>query len=665
MTVLLWSLPALPVVLGAVLALAGRVADRIAPATAVAVAAVTLPLAVLLAVARPRASAVLFGTLRAGLAVDGLSAVMVVTVAAVALAVLVFAAGDVSRDEDRGRFFGFMLMFTGAMLATVTATDLVLLLMAWELMGAMSYALIGFWWRDGDRVRSATTAFVTTRAGDLGLYFAAGCALVATGSTDLAGLAAGSSPWRDLAAAGIVAACLGKSAQLPFSFWLSRAMAGPSAVSALLHSATMVAAGAYLLLRAEPLLAATGWAATAVAWAGALTALLLGAVALAQRDLKQLLAASTCAQIGFMVLAAGVGARAGGTAHLVAHAAVKSLLFCCAGAWLTALGTKSLTGLHGAARRYPLVGVTFAAGALTLAGLPPMSLWITKDAVLTLAAQRSAALHLVASAAALLATAYAVKALVAVVRRSDTRVDERVGARVDERVGAGVDGQAGERVDDDAERTGTRHVAVLARLPLPALALMAVASGLVGLPTIFAFWRRLVGGAGEPGPAAGELVVSALAAVAVASAVPVLARRGLRAPRLLRSWLCLEQGVILLVWRPLMACARALARFDDHVVDGAVRGVASAAPAARALARFDDGLIDGVVRGVPRAGTALATLVTRRFEGGVDGIVRGVATGVTRLGSLARRPQTGLPHHYLAQAVAGFVLLALIVVLTR
>ncbi|MFC7106648.1 proton-conducting transporter membrane subunit [Nonomuraea rubra] len=166
-------------------------------------------------------------------------------------------------------------------------------------------------------------------------------------------------------------AALGKSAQLPFSFWLSRAMAGPSPVSALLHSATMVAAGAYLLLRLQPLLAATGWAATLVAWAGALTALLLGGVALAQRDLKQLLAASTCAQLGFMVMAAGLGAVAGGAAHLVAHAAVKSLLFLGAGAWLFSLGTESLDELRGAARRHRLVGVTFAVGALALAGVPP------------------------------------------------------------------------------------------------------------------------------------------------------------------------------------------------------------------------------------------------------------------------------------------------------
>src|SRR5919202_6663872 len=198
-----------------------------------------------------------------GLGMDGLSAAMVVTVAIITLAVLVFAAGEFRSV----RFYALMLLFAAAMLVTVTATTLVTLLMAWEVMGATSYALIGFWWREERRVRSGLVAFLTTRATDLGMYLAAGAALAGGARglelDQLAGLPDG---WRDVVAAGLVIAALGKSAQLPFSFWLSRAMDGPSPVSALLHSATMVAAGAYLLLRMEPLLDATAWAAVTVAW---------------------------------------------------------------------------------------------------------------------------------------------------------------------------------------------------------------------------------------------------------------------------------------------------------------------------------------------------------------------------------------------------------------
>ncbi|WP_433517147.1 NADH-quinone oxidoreductase subunit L [Nonomuraea sp. CA-143628] len=627
MTAFLWLLPGLPIAVGAVLLLVRRAARPVAITAAVA----TLGLAVHAALARPQVGARLF--FDSGLAVDGLSAAMVVTVAAVALAVLVFAAGELRE----ARFFGLMLIFVGAMLLTVTAPDLVLLLMGWEVMGAMSYALIGYWWHDGERVRSATIAFVTTRAGDLGLYFAAGAAfagaLAATGTADgafrLAHLS--ENPWRDLIAAGIVLAALGKSAQVPFSFWLSRAMAGPSPVSALLHSATMVAAGAYLLLRVQPLLAATGWAAAVVAWAGAVTALLLGAVAVAQRDLKQLLAASTCAQIGFMVLGAGVGEVPGGAAQLVAHAAVKSLLFLGAGAWLAALGTKDLTGLHGAARRYPLVGVTFGIGALALAGVPPLSLWLTKDAVL--GAVREPALYGVAFAGALLGAAYAAKALVAVWRPVD----------------------AGTR--DDTEQQGTRRVGALERLPLPVLALGAI---VLGLPVLAGGWWHVTG------LSAGELALSGTLASAVALAVgfatwnradaapraavpdvvPGEAGSGDRAvvtgdPRgLFAGWLWLERAAVALVWRPLTAVARAAAWFDDRVVDGAVNAV-------------------------PRLGMAAARLARRPFESGIDGVVRTMAGAAGRLGTLARRPQTGQVHTYFAQAAVALIVLAVVFTLAR
>ncbi|MER6946137.1 proton-conducting transporter membrane subunit [Nonomuraea sp. NPDC000554] len=622
MNALLWLLPGLPAVAGGLLLLVRR-APR---AVAIAVAAATLALAGWAAAARPSVSTQLFGP--SGLAVDGLSAVLAVTVAAVALAVLVFAAGELRE----ARFHGLMLIFVGAMLATVTATDLVLLLMAWEVMGAMSYALIGYWWRDPVRARSATIAFVTTRAGDLGLYLAAGAALAGTTAPGPAALALAGLPAngrRDLVAAGIVVAALGKSAQLPFSFWLSRAMAGPSPVSALLHSATMVAAGAYLLLRVEPLLAATGWAATLVAWTGALTALLLGAVAVAQRDLKQLLAASTCAQLGFMVLAAGVSAVAGGTADLVAHAAVKSLLFLAAGAWLTALGTERLAELHGAARRYPLVGVAFGIGALALAGVPPLSLWLTKDAIL--AAVRQPALYAVALAGALLSAGYAARALVAVWRPADGRSRDE----------------------------GTGRVGVLERLPLPVL---AVGAATLGLPLLLDGWSRLVGRAGVPGPSAVELAVSGGLALAVVLAVTVAAGRAqaavsgerpskageVRLPAkaaavsggLLGEWLRLEAVAVVVGWRPLVALARAAAWFDDRVLDAAVNAV-------------------------PRAGMAAARLAARPFETGVDGIVQTVAAAAGRLGALARRPQTGQIHTYFAQAAVGLILLAVVFALMR
>ncbi|MEU1384927.1 MULTISPECIES: proton-conducting transporter membrane subunit [unclassified Nonomuraea] len=617
----LWLLPALPAAAGALLI----PVRRAAPALSVATAAVTLGLAGHAAVTRPSATARLI--LGEGLAVDGLSAVMVVTVAAVGLAVLVFAAAE----RRSGRFHGLMLIFLGAMLATVTATDLVLLLMGWEVMGAMSYALIGYRWRDRERVRSGAVAFVTTRAGDLGLYVACGAALAAGGGLALAGLPGLPPPWRDVVAGGVVLAALGKSAQGPFAFWLSRAMAGPSPVSAFLHAATMVVAGAYLLLRLHALLAATGWAAAVATWTGAVTALLLGLVALAQRDLKQLLAASTCAQVGFMVLAAGASAVSGGTAHLVAHAAVKSLLFLAAGAWLAALGTKDLAGLHGAARRFPLVGVVFGVGAAALAGVPPLSLWVTKDAVLSGVAQPGP--RVVAFAAGLVAALYAGKALAEVWRPPDAAT------------GSG------------SERRAAGRVAGPELLPLPVLALVAAGFGMVGLPAAHGWWSRLVGDPGAPGLTAGELALSGVPALALVTAAIAVrpgtvalpyaggaARPGTVvlpcAGGAFRGWLGLERAARAVVWRPLLGAARWAAWFDERIVQGAVEAVA-------------------------RAGLRAARLAGSPIEAGLDGLVRRAGGAVRRLGGLARRPQTGQVHTYFAQAAVALVVLAVVFAIVR
>ncbi|SDN26172.1 NADH:ubiquinone oxidoreductase subunit 5 (chain L)/Multisubunit Na+/H+ antiporter, MnhA subunit [Lentzea albidocapillata subsp. violacea] len=565
----LWLLVSVPLLAGAGLLVAGRRADRLAPVAAIVAAVGCLALASFAAYTRPVASASLLEGIAFGLAVDGLSAVMVLTVAAVLVAVLVFAAGDIGRQA---RFFGLMLLFAGAMLVTVTATTMASLLMAWEIMGATSYALIAYWWRDEHRVESGNIAFLTTRAADLGLYLAAGAMLAGgAGGLALADLPQLTPGWRDVAAAGIVLAALGKSAQLPFSFWLSRAMDGPSPVSALLHSATMVAAGAYLLLRLEPLLAATAWAAVLVAWVGAATALLLGAVAVVQRDLKQLLAASTCAQVGFMVLAAGVGGVTAGSAHLVAHAATKSLLFLCAGAWLTALGTKELTALRGAAQRYRVIGLSFAVGALALAGVPPLSIWVTKDAVLADALRDSLPLYLAGLAATVMSGLYAGRALWLVWTGDSTR---------------------------DA-----RPVPRALVWPLPVL---AAAAAVLGVPLL----GRAV---------AWELAVSGVVAALAVGVAMRLTQRGDRlasSTGVLADWLGLERFARRVVVVPTLAVAGWLARFDDHVVAGSVRASAAVGSAtARVAGLRIDVSLDRAVAGVAENSRRLGRLARRPQTG--------------------------------------------------
>ena len=329
-----------------------------------------------------------------GLAVDDLSAAMVLVVAAVLPLVLLSAAAE--HVASPARFHGVMLIFGSAVLLTATATTLTALLVGWEVMGATSWALIAHSWRSAPARRGGLSAFVTTRAADLGLYAAVGAGLGGGVGTRLDALPSLDGGWLQLAAIGVAVAALAKSAQLPFSYWLSGAMHAPSQVSALLHSAAMVAMGGYLLLRLSSLLAAAGWVDTGVAWVGALTAVALGAVAVAQTDLKQLLAASTSAQLGFVALAAGVGGVADGRDELVAHAAVKACLFLAAGTLLHAFGTRRLRSLTGTGRLLPWVGVPAGVAALALAGVPPLSLWATKETLLSTVHETSLPLYLVA-----------------------------------------------------------------------------------------------------------------------------------------------------------------------------------------------------------------------------------------------------------------------------
>ena len=605
----------LPAVSGISLCLAGPRARAVAIPVSLTTATVTAALAVFVAGTRPAFQIPFVAGAPLGLAIDGLSAVVLPVVAIVTLLVLIFAAAEGSESPER--FHGLMLIFAAAVAVTVTATTLTTLLFAWEIMGAMSWALIGFQWRDDRRVQAGLVAFTMTRAGDLGLYLAAGAALIGGAGLELADLAAASSPWRDIIAAGIIAAALGKAAQLPFSSWLSRAMEGPSSVSALLHSAAMVAMGGYLLLRLAPLLEATAWASTTVAWIGALTALLLGTVAVAQRDLKQLLAASTAAQLGFVVLAAGVGSIAGGASYLVAHASTKALLFLVAGAWLAALGTKQLFALRGAARRWPLVGVLFTIGLLSLAGIAPLSLWALKDELLAVTLQMSPALYIVGLAAAALSALYSGKALVIVWGRADDTTE------------AGY----------DDEQPGTRRIGRGERIPLIVLATGAALLGILALPPVSEPLKAMLGEEGTATPSVIELAGSAVLALTMLALVAIGLRRGLPQPAWAVNWLGLEKAVHIVIVRPTLVLSSALARFDDGILD---RGLHRTA----------------------RAGIIAASRAARADERGVDGAVESLGRHVRQLGSLARRPQTGKIHQYYAQiaiALAAVFVLTLLV----
>lgn len=613
--VALWLVVLLPAVVGTLLCL-GRRLERMAGPLSLITATATLALSLAVVVERAAVAVPFVAGSSFGLGVDALSAFVVPTVSTVTLLVLLFAA--VEMDQGRARFHGLMLLFASSALLTAMATSLPTLLFAWELMGATSYALIGFWWRDDPRMSAALTAFITTRTADLGLYLAAGAAMAGGAGLALADLPDSAPGWRDVVAAGVLVAALGKAAQLPFAFWISRAMAGPSPVSALLHSAAMVALGSYLLLRAEPLLAATGWAAPTTAWLGAITAVALGAVAVAQSDLKQLLAASTSAQLAFVVMAAGVGTVSGGVAQLVAHAATKALLFLTAGAWLTALGTKRLDGLRGVARRWRLVGVLASVGLLSLAGIVPLSLWATKDAVLAAAWETSVWLYAVGVVGAALSAAYAAKVLWLVWQRVSDSEQPQVQA------------------DWNTEQQGTGTIGRLEQAPLVVLAFGAAVLGILVLPPLSGALGTALGD-GSPEPA---LFVTLLSSVFAFLTLFAVRRWGVPEPAWAREWLWLERAAHLAVVRPTVRLARALARFDDRVLDRAVDATAEAT-------------------------LRIAGRLSQSDRVGVDGAVEWFAGGMRTLGRLARRPQTGQLYQYYLQSVAVLAFGVILLVTVR
>jgi len=312
-----------------------------------------------------------------------LTATLALVVATVAAMVLLYAAGYMAHDPERARFFGTMLMFVAAMELLVLSGDWITLLAAWEMIGFASYLLIGFWHGRDGVPGAATRAFLYTRTADLGLYIAAFLLIGVAGTSEISATLSTTGTPALIAGLLLLFAAMGKSAQVPMQDWLMRAMAGPTPVSALLHSATLVAAGAILLIRAAPML--PGGALVAVGLVGGVTAVVAGLMALAARDLKRLLAASTASQYGLMLVAVGAGVPVAALLHLIAHAAIKSALFLGAGVFQHDRESTDLDALAGAGRARPGIFAGFALVALALAGLPPMAAFFSKDAILAAA----------------------------------------------------------------------------------------------------------------------------------------------------------------------------------------------------------------------------------------------------------------------------------------
>lgn len=595
-------------ILGPFVAAAAILAARRGAAALALLGAGVATLAALVTLARVAAGA-RFATTLPGLpglplrlVVSPAAAAFSATVAVVSLLVLVYAVGYMRGERDQPRFYAGMSLFVAAMQGFVLAGDWILLIVCWELIALASYLLIGFWYERPAVGGAATRAFLTTRAADLGLYIGVLVLIARTGTSAIAETLGAGGGAATLAGLLLLVAAMGKAAQVPLQGWLQDAMLGPTPVSALLHSATLVAAGAILMIRAAPLL--RGGALLVVGAVGGVTAVVAGLTALAHGDVKRMLAASTSSQLGFMLLAVGAGSPAAATLHLITQAAMKSALFQGAGYFQHAREATDFRGLAGVGRAHRRIFTGFAVAGLALAGMPPLAGFWSKDAIVAAAfgspyAPFLAPLVLIGT---LLTGAYVARAL-RLLWRGEGREEPVAG--------------------------GVWMGAALAILALLAATLGVIAGPLGAL---------LAAEVPESTAATVAALLVAVAGLAAGWFVPSARLLGpVRGPA--ARGFRIAGGVDALVVRPALALAALAARVDTLLLDG--------------------------VYAVGRFGLRLAALTQRTDRDAIDAAIAALVRGTRETGARARRLQSGFVSRELVFAMAGGAALIALLILLR
>ncbi|MDF5755041.1 NADH-quinone oxidoreductase subunit L [Spongiactinospora sp. TRM90649] len=527
-----------------------------------------------------------------GLAVTDLSVLVGLLVTTVALAVQIYSVGYLEGDSRYPSYSAFISLFTSAMLLVIYAEDLLVLYVGWEVMGLCSYLLIGHWWEDRANSRAAVKAFLVTRLGDVGFLFGLFTLGVGAGSLRISDVIDRvpqmSTTTLVIATMLLLAGVAGKSAQVPLHTWLPDAMAGPTPISALIHAATMVAAGIFMVARLFPVFEAAGPTLDVLAVLAALGMLGAALAALAQDDLKRVLAYSTVSQLAYM--AAALAARAENVAvfHLLTHGAFKALLFLCAGAVIHAVGSNLMRDMGGLRRTMPVTFVTMTIGFAALMGLPPASGFFSKDAVVV-AVERAGAEGLLTDAAGWLLYACTL-ATVAVTGAYATRAWLRT-----------FFGEARAAALPEPA-PGTAHVftgqeaPLSMRAPIIVLAVPALLLGFAGLTDVH--W----------GPAAitvGLALLGATVTYVAWRADPAADPARLLGPFRVaceRAFFVDHLYRALFVW-PVLRLSRAVVTTDAQVVDGAVRGSGRITRTASGLLRFAQNgnaqlYLSGVLAGV-------------------------------------------------------------------
>ncbi|MGI8938428.1 MAG: NADH-quinone oxidoreductase subunit L [Iamia sp.] len=594
-----------------------------------------------------------------GFLVDPLSVTMCLFITGVSALIHLYAIGYMHGDPKFTKFFVYLNLFVFSMLMLVLGDNLLLTFLGWEGVGACSYFLVSFWHTFDANASAGKKAFVTNRIGDWGYMVAMFLTFTALGSITYTDIFAGAGGLATTTATGItvllLVAAVGKSAQLPLFVWLPDAMAGPTPVSALIHAATMVTSGVYLLVRMNPVIAqASDWAPLAIAIVGGVTALFAATIAVAQTDIKKVLAYSTVSQLGYLFLAVGSGAYIAAIFHMVTHAVFKALLFLGSGSVIHGMGDEQDMRRMGALRKLmPITAATFIVGWLAIAGVPPFSGFWSKDEILLFAWEKSPALWAMGFVTAVLTAFYMSRQVFLTFygeARWDRPLEEAAPDLARERglLPSTVSGGSEPVDEDDAESevdavpnlyeadhlphgVGPREEihphesSWLMTLPLVLLAAGAVVLGLIQLPfsddlkslehwlePVVAPDEAVLDVAGQQQVLlAGGAVIGGLIGIAVAV---VLYLRRARAdqpaePRLLARGWYYDSTIAAFMGGPGRNGFEALAWFDRTIIDGAVNGVASLVRVTgRETRRTQSGFVRAYA-GIVTAGAVLVVLV--------------------------------------------------------
>ncbi len=578
----------------------------------------------------------------AALLVNPLSITMVLFVTGIATLIHLFAIGYMHGDPGFARFFTYLNLFVFSMLMLVLADNFVLMFLGWEGVGACSYLLISFWFERESAATAGKKAFVVNRIGDFGLMTAMFLIFQNTGSLRYhdvfrhvaeVGISSTTATWICLC---LFLGAVGKSAQLPLFVWLPDAMEGPTPVSALIHAATMVTAGVYLMVRVHPLLELAPGVMTLIAWVGALTALFAATIATAQDDIKRVLAYSTVSQLGYMFLAVGVGGNVAAIFHMVTHAFFKALMFLAAGSVIHGMhgvvGEEQNMKWMGNLKRWmPVTAGTFLIGWLAIAGVPPFAGFWSKDEILLDAYRENKVLWAIGLLTALLTAYYMTRQIVLVFfgkERFGTAAHVVHEVHAADEVHAAGDGHS-----HDAQGRSPHESPILMLLPLLALAGLSIVGGLINVPFLgksVAFkLEHWLEESFVPGteihaffsphhPASSNLKLTLAMIATVAGLVGIAIG--------VKLWRTGDVNEKQSLENPLLKRAYGVDAIYSTVIEKPGYALSN----------------------------VLAFVVDRK---GIDGVVNGVGLGVRSLGGQLRRLQTGYVRNYALGLVGGLVAL--------